>query len=88
MDHRPPHLRRTDPCDLGWGGCWSIPVKGGATEAVRRTAKWLGITEAQVRIAESYDASFPDEIDDRLEISEAAAATTQAAGEVRRRLYG
>ncbi len=26
-------------------------AEGGATEAVRRTAKWLGITEAQARTA-------------------------------------
>jgi hypothetical protein len=73
---------------------WEIVVvlrdfsESGATEAVRRAAKWLGITEAQVRTAESYYASFPDEIDDRVEMNEAAADTTQRAGEVRRRLYG
>ena len=60
----------------------------GATEAVRRAAKWLGITEAQVRTAESYYASFPDEIDDRVEMNEAVAGATQRAGEARRRLYG
>jgi hypothetical protein len=73
---------------------WEIVVvlrdysESGATEAVRRAAKWLGITEAQVRTAESYYASFPDEIDDRIEMNEAAAAATQRAGEVRQRLYG
>ena len=73
---------------------WEIVVvlrdfsESGATEAVRRAAKWLGITEAQVRAAESYYASFPDEIDDRVEMNEAASDATQRAGEVRRRLYG
>ena len=73
---------------------WEIVVvlrdyaEGGATEAVRRAAKWLSITETQVRTAESYYASFPDEIDDRVEMNEAAAGATQRAGEVRRRLYG
>jgi hypothetical protein len=73
---------------------WEIVVvlrdvaEGGAAEAVRRTAKWLKITEAQVRTAESYYASFPDEIDDRVEMNEAAADATQRAGEVRQRLYG
>jgi hypothetical protein len=62
--------------------------ESGATEAVRRAAKWLNITEAQVRTAESYYASFPDEIDDRVEMNEAAADATQRAGEVRQRLYG
>ena len=61
--------------------------ESGATEAVRRLAKWLNITEAQVRTAESYYASFPDEIDDRVEMNEAAADATQRAGEVRQRLY-
>jgi hypothetical protein len=73
---------------------WEIVVvlrdysESGATEAVRRAAKWLGITEAQVRTAESYYASFPDEIDDRIEMNEAAAGAMQRAGEVRQRLYG
>ena len=73
---------------------WEIVVvlrdfsESGATEAVRRAAKWLGITEAQVRTAESYYASFPDEIDDRIEMNEAAAGAAQHAGEVRQRLYG
>jgi hypothetical protein len=73
---------------------WEIVVvlrdfsESGATEAVRRAAKWLNITEAQVRTAESYYASFPDEIDDRVEMNEAAAGATQRADEVRQRLYG
>ena len=73
---------------------WEIVVvlrdfsESGATEALRRAAKWLDITEAQVRTAESYYASFPDEIDDRVEMNEAAAGATQRAGEVRRRLCG
>jgi len=73
---------------------WEIVVvlrdfsESGAAEAVRRAAKWLNITEAQVRTAESYYSSFPDEIDDRVEMNEAAAGATQRAGEVRQRLYG
>ena len=73
---------------------WEIVVvlrdfaETGAAEAVRRTAKWLGITEAQVRTAESYYTSFPEEIDGRVEMNEAAAGATQRAGEVRQRLYG
>jgi hypothetical protein len=73
---------------------WEIVVvlrdytEGGVTEAVRRSAKWLGITEAQVRTAESYYASFPQEIDDRIEMNDAAADATQRAGDIRRRLYG
>jgi len=73
---------------------WEIVVllrdfaEGGAAEAVRRAAKWLNVTEAQVRTAESYYASFPDEIDERVEMNEAAASATQRAGEVRQRLYG
>jgi hypothetical protein len=73
---------------------WEIVVvlrdfaEGGPGEAVRRAAKWLSITEAQVRTAESYYSSFPDEIDDRVEMNEAAAGASQRAGEVRQRLYG
>ena len=73
---------------------WEIVVvlrdfaEGGAAEAVRRAAKWLYITEAQVRTAESYYVSFPDEIDSRVEMNEAAAGATQRASEVRQRLYG
>ena len=73
---------------------WEIVVvlrdfaETGAAEAVRRAAKWLGITEAQVRTAESYYTSFPEEIDGRVEMNEAAAGATQRAGEVRQRLYG
>jgi len=72
---------------------WEVVVvlrdyaEGGATEAVRRAAKWLGLTEAQVRTAENYYASFADEIDDRIEMNDAAASATQRAAEVRKRLY-
>ena len=78
---------RAPTCGRSSSSCATIS-EGGATEAVRRAAKWLSITEAQVRTAESYYASFPDEIDDRVEMNEAAAGATQRAGEVRRRLYG
>ena len=63
---------------------WEIVVvlrdfaEGGAAEAVRRAAKWLNVTEAQVRTAESYYASFPDEIDERVEMNEAAAGRDAA----------
>src|ERR1700680_3369094 len=73
---------------------WEIVVvlrdfsESGATEAVGRAAKRLRLTEAQVRTADSYYASFPDETDDRVKMNEAAADATQRAGEVRRRLYG
>ncbi len=73
---------------------WEVVVvlrdfaEGGAPEAIRRTAKWLALTEAQVRTAENYYASFPHEIDDRLEMNDAAADATQRAADIRRRVYG
>lgn len=60
----------------------------GATAAVRKTAKWLGLTEAQVRTAEGYYASFPEEVDAQMAASAGAAESAQRADSVRRRLYG
>jgi hypothetical protein len=59
----------------------------GATTAWRRTAAWLGLTEAQVRTAEGYYATHPVEIDDRIAANEQAAEDVGRATEVRRRLY-
>lgn len=73
---------------------WEVVVvlrdfaEGGAPEAIRRAAKSLALTEAQVRTAENYYASFPDEIDDRIEMNDAAADATRRAAGVRRRVYG
>jgi hypothetical protein len=60
----------------------------GAGEAVAKTAKWLGLTAAQVRTAEGYYAAYPDEIDARIAENLAAADEARRAGSVRDRLYG
>jgi len=60
----------------------------GAASAVKRTAKWLALTEAQVRTAEGYYASFPDEVDERIAENADAAESAQRAASVRGRLYG
>ena len=60
----------------------------GAGAAVAKTAKWLGLTAAQVRTAEGYYAAYPDEIDARIAGNLAAGAEARRAGSVRDRLYG
>lgn len=60
----------------------------GAASAVKKTAKWLALTEAQVRTAEGYYASFPEEVDERIAENADAADSAQRAASVRGRLYG
>lgn len=60
----------------------------GPSTAVAKTAKWLGLTEAQVRTAEGYYSAYPAEIDERIAENMAAAAEARRAGAVRDRLYG
>ncbi len=61
---------------------------GGEARATARAAKHLAITPAQVRTAEGYYASFPDEIDARIALNVAAAITARSADATRARLYG
>jgi hypothetical protein len=63
-------------------------ASAGAGAAVAKTAKWLGLTSAQVRTAEGYYAAYPDEIDARIAENVAAADEARRAGSVRDRLYG
>jgi len=58
------------------------------TTAVAKTARWLSLTEAQVRTAEGYYAAWPAEVDGRIAENLAAADDARRAGEVRRRLTG
>ncbi|MGI8685574.1 MAG: hypothetical protein ACR2MO_10895 [Acidimicrobiales bacterium] len=60
----------------------------GPASAVTMTAKWLNLTEAQVRTAEGYYSSFPDEVDERMADNAEAAVGAQRAASVRGRLYG
>ena len=63
-------------------------ASGGVTRATARAAKHLALAEPQVRAAESYYASFPDEIDARIELNLAAAIDARRANATRSRLYG
>ncbi len=56
---------------------------GNGKHAVRRTAEHLAISEVHVRVAESYFAAYPDEIDARIELNLDAAQ--HAADAARRR---
>jgi hypothetical protein len=58
-----------------------------AAAAIAATAAWLGLSEAQVRAAEGYYSSYPDEIDALLAGNRAAHEVAVAAESVRRRLY-
>ena len=60
----------------------------GPGAAVKKTARWLGLSEAQVRAAEGYYGAYPAEIDDRITENVAAADEAQRASATRARLYG
>ncbi len=60
----------------------------GPRAAVAKTAKSLSLTEAQVRTAEGYYTSHPDEIDGRIADNVAAANEARRASSTRDRLYG
>jgi hypothetical protein len=60
----------------------------GPRAAVAKTAKWLSLTEAQVRTAEGYYSAYPDEIDSRIVENLVAATEARRAGSARDRLYG
>ena len=60
----------------------------GPAAAVKKTARWLGLSEAQVRAAEGYYGAYPTEIDDRIAENVAAADEAQRASAARARLYG
>src|SRR6476661_2883239 len=51
-----------------------IVFRDGPTVAIKETAAWLALSEAQVRTAEGYYSAYPAEIDDRIAGNEAAAA--------------
>jgi hypothetical protein len=56
-------------------------------QAIRDTAEWLALSEAQVRTAEGYYAAYPSEIEALIETNAAAAAGAAAQAGVRERLY-
>ena len=60
----------------------------GPRVAVAKTAKWLGLTEAQVRTAEGYYGAYPDEIEARIAENLVAAAEARRTSSARDRLYG
>ncbi|MGH8908421.1 MAG: hypothetical protein ACRD0K_18410 [Egibacteraceae bacterium] len=62
----------------------SIDARG--DEAVAQTARWLNLTEAEVRVAVRYCAEFPDEIDERIEANYLATEHARAAWEAEQRL--
>ena len=62
--------------------------RAGHAAAVKKTARWLGLSEAQVRAAEGYYGAYPTEIDDRIAENVAAADDAQRASAARARLYG
>jgi hypothetical protein len=59
----------------------------GPADAVRRTARSLSLSDAQVRTAESYYSAYFAEVDERITNNRDAAEAAQKADEVRRRLY-
>lgn len=59
-----------------------------ASTAVAKTARWLGLTQAQVRTAEGYYSSYADEIDARIVENEEAAAGARSQAKARTRLGG
>ena len=62
--------------------------RNGPTAAIKATAAWLALSEAQVRTAEGYYSAYPAEIDDRIADNEAAAGDARNAAATRARLYG
>lgn len=60
----------------------------GPRAAVAKAAKWLGLTEGQVRTAEGYYSAYPDEIGARIAENLAAADDARRAGSTRDQLYG
>src|SRR4051812_18413619 len=57
------------------------------SHAIRATAEWLALSEAQVRTAEGYYAAYPSEIEAFIEANAAAAAKAAIQEGVRERLY-
>ena len=58
-----------------------------ASSSVAKTARWLGLTQAQVRTAEGYYSAYPDEIDARVtENEDAAGDARRTCAEARMRL--
>ena len=57
-----------------------------ASSAVAKTARWLRLTQAQVRTAEGYYSAYADEIDARIAENEEAAADARLQAKARIRL--
>lgn len=57
-----------------------------ASTAVAKTARWLHLTQAQVRTAEGYYAAYPGEIDVRVAENAEAVADARSQARARARL--
>ncbi len=56
------------------------------SSAIAKTARWLGLTQAQVRTAEGYYSAYAHEIDTRVAENEEAAADARSHAKARMRL--
>lgn len=55
-------------------------------EAIAEAAQWLGLGDAEVRVALAYYGTFPDEVEADIEANEVAARNQQRAWEAQQRL--
>jgi hypothetical protein len=99
MDEHPGIVFRDGPAGrraglAGGPDVWEVVVvlnelgRVGSRAAVAKTAKWLGLTESQVRTAEGYYGAYPAEIDDRIDANVNAANDARRASTTRAQLYG
>ena len=63
-------------------------ASGRGDEKIERGAEQLGLPVSQVRLALSFAAAFPDEVEARIAANEAAAEQVRRRAEQHRRLLG
>lgn len=63
-----------------------LPERGDA--AIKECARWMALSEDEVRLALAYYGDFPDEIDARIRANEEAAERVRRALEAQQRVIG